>query len=79
MALASSLLIFAGNPQAFLGVASAQESLFVLIDIFPTYGKHLKCELEQTLIEFSSFMARPLARLRGWSSGTKRPKGIICA
>ena len=35
MALASSVLMFAGSPQAFLGVASVQESLFLLMDILP--------------------------------------------
>ena len=37
MALASSVLMFAGSPQTFLGVASAQESLFLLMDILPAY------------------------------------------
>jgi hypothetical protein len=78
MALASSLLIFAGSPQAFLGVASAQESLFVLIDIFPAYAKQLRCDLERTLIEFSSVIATPLAKLRGLASRCKRHEGLIC-
>jgi hypothetical protein len=39
MALASSVLMFAGSPQAFLGVGSAQESLFLLMDILPAYVK----------------------------------------
>ena len=57
MALASSVLMFAGSPQAFLGVASAQESLFLLMDILPAYVRQLGGELEQTLIELSSFVA----------------------
>jgi hypothetical protein len=56
MALASSVLMFAGSPQAFLGVASAQESLFLLMDILPAYARQLKGELEQTLIvQFADF------------------------
>ena len=57
MALASSVLMFAGSPQAFLGVASVQESLFLLMDILPAYVRQLGGELEQTLIELSSFVA----------------------
>ena len=59
MALASSVLMFAGSPQAFLGVASAQESLFLLMDILPAYVRQLRGELEQALIELSSFVAGP--------------------
>jgi hypothetical protein len=57
MALASSVWMFAGSPQAFLGVASAQESLFLLIDILPAYARQLRGELAQTLVELSSFVA----------------------
>jgi hypothetical protein len=46
MALASSVLMFAGSPQAFLGVASVQESLFLLMDILPAYVRQLRGELE---------------------------------
>ena len=48
MALASSVLMFAGSPQMFLGVATAQESLFILIDILPTYARYVRGELEQS-------------------------------
>ena len=60
MALASSVWMFAGSPQAFLGVASAQESLFLLMDILPAYARQLRGELAQTLVELSSFVAGPL-------------------
>ena len=42
MALASSVLMFAGSPQMFLGVATAQETLFILIDILPTYARYVR-------------------------------------
>jgi hypothetical protein len=45
MALASSVLMFAASPQTFLGVASAQESLLLLIDVLPAYGRHFRREL----------------------------------
>ena len=54
MALTSSVLMFAGSPQALLGVGSAQESLFLLMDILPAYVRQLRGEQEQTLIELSS-------------------------
>ena len=54
MALASSVWMFAGSPQAFLGIASAQESLFLLMNILPAYARQLRGELAQTLIELSS-------------------------
>ena len=59
MALASSVWMFAGSPQAFLGIASAQESLFLLMDILPAYARQLRGELAQTLVELSSFVAGP--------------------
>jgi hypothetical protein len=62
MALASSVLMFAASPQTFLGVASAQESLLLLIDVLPAYGRHFRGELEQTLAKVSSFIAKPFAR-----------------
>ena len=76
MALASSVLIFAGSPQAFLGVTSAQESLFLLMDILPAYARQLKGELEQTLIELSSFVAGPFTNSGVRVSRSKR-RGVI--
>jgi hypothetical protein len=77
MTLASSLLIFAGSLQAFLGIASAQEPLFLLIDIIPAYGRHINSELEQTLIKLSSSVARPFAKLGVRFSRNKRREVII--
>jgi len=76
MALASSVLMFAGSPQAFLGVASAQESLFLLMDILPAYVRQLGGELEQTLIELSSFVAGPFTNSGVRVSRSKRREGI---
>jgi hypothetical protein len=53
---------FAASPQTFLGVVSAQESLLLLIDVLPAYGRHFRRELEQTLAKVSSFIAKPIAR-----------------
>jgi hypothetical protein len=72
MALASSVLMFAGSPQMFLGVATAQESLFILIDILPTYARYVRSDLEQTLIGLSSFIAKPFAKLGVRFSTSKR-------
>ena len=76
MALASSVLIFAGSPQVFLGATSAQESLFLLMDILPAYARQLKGELEQTLIELSSFVAGPFTNSGVRVSRSKRREGI---
>ena len=76
MALASSVLMFAGGPQAFLGVASAQESLFLLMDILPAYVRQLRGELEQTLIELSSFVAGPFTNSGVRVSRSKRREVI---
>jgi hypothetical protein len=54
MALASSVLMFAGSPQAFLGVVSAQEGLFLFINILPAYGRYALSEHGRTLIELFS-------------------------
>jgi hypothetical protein len=72
MALASSVLMFAGSPQAFLGVGSAQETLFLLMDILPAYVRLLRGELEQTLIELSSFVAGPFTKSGVRLTRTKR-------
>jgi hypothetical protein len=72
MALASSVLMFAGSPQMFLGVATAQESLSILIDILPTYARYVRSDLEQTLIGLSSFIAKPFAKLGVRFSTSKR-------
>ena len=76
MALASSVLMFAGSPQAFLGVASVQESLFLLMDILPAYVRQLRGELEQALIELSSFVAGPFTNSGVRVSRSKRREVI---
>ena len=75
MALASSVLMFAGSPQAFLG-ASVQESLFLLMDILPAYVRQLRGELEQALIELSSFVAGPFTNSGVRVSKSKRREVI---
>ena len=74
MALASSVLMFAGSPQMFLGVATAQESLFILIDILPTYARYVRSDLEQSLIGLSSFIAKPFAKSGSSLSRSKKVK-----
>ena len=76
MALASSVLMFAGSPQAFLGVASVQESLFLLMDILPAYVRQLRGELAQTLVELSSFVAGPFTKSGVRVSSSKRREVI---
>jgi hypothetical protein len=76
MALASSVLMFAGSPQAFLGVASVQESLFLFMDILPAYVRQLRGELEQALIELSSFVVGPFTNSGVRVSRSKR-RGVI--
>ena len=39
MAFASAVLMFAGSPQTFLGAASAQDSLFLFVDVVSVYGR----------------------------------------
>jgi hypothetical protein len=56
MALASYVLMFAGSPQTFIGYATAQDSLLLLFDILPAYVRHVRSQLEQRLMEFSSFV-----------------------
>jgi hypothetical protein len=68
--------MFAGSPQAFLGVASAQESLFLLMDILPAYVRQLGGELEQTLIELSSFVAGRFTKSGVGVSRSKRREVI---
>ena len=79
MALASLVLMFVGNPQLFLGVASAHESLFLLIDILPAYGRHVSSELGQPLIGLSFFVGRAFAKLGVRFSRSKKREVIICA
>ena len=76
MALASSVLMFAGSPQAFLGVASVQESLFLFMDILPAYVRQLRGELEQALIELSSFVVGPFTNSGVRVSRSKRREVI---
>ena len=76
MALASSVLMFAGSPQAFLGVASVQESLFLFMDILPAYVRQLRGELEQALIELPSFVVGPFTNSGVRVSRSKR-RGVI--
>jgi hypothetical protein len=40
MVFASAVLMLAGSPQIFLGVASAQESLLLVVEILAVYGRH---------------------------------------
>jgi hypothetical protein len=47
MVFASAVLMLAGSPQTFLGVASAQESLFLVVEILAVYGRHVSNELGQ--------------------------------
>ena len=61
MALASSVLMLAGSLQMFVGAASAQETLFLLVDLLPAYGRQLGGQLEQKLIDLSFSVARPFA------------------
>jgi hypothetical protein len=49
MVFASAVLMLAGSPQTFLGIASAQESLFPVVEILAVYGRHASNELGQTL------------------------------
>ena len=56
----------------FLGVATAQESLFILIDILPTYARYVRSDLEQSLIGLSSFIAKPFAKLEFASQQAKK-------
>ena len=76
MALASLVWMFAGSPQVFLGIASAQESLFLLMNILPAYARQLRGELAQTLIELSSFVAWPFTNSGVRVSRSKR-RGVI--
>jgi hypothetical protein len=52
MVFASAVLMLAGSPQTFLGVASAQESLFPVVEILAVYGRHASNELGETLAQF---------------------------
>ena len=50
MAFASAVLMFAGSPQMFLGVASSQDSLFLFIDVVSVYGRYVSSEIARTLV-----------------------------
>lgn len=52
----------------FLGVATAQEFLFILIDILPAYARYVRSDLEQTLIGLSSFIAKPFYKIWAFAS-----------
>jgi hypothetical protein len=54
MVFASAVLMLAGSPQTFLVVASAQESLFLVVEISAVYGRHVSSELMQTLAQILS-------------------------
>jgi len=51
MAFASAVLMFAGSPQMFLGVASSQDSLFLFIDVVSVYGRYVSSEIGRTLVQ----------------------------
>jgi hypothetical protein len=59
MAFASAVLMFAGSPQTFLGAASAQNSLFLTVDIVSVYGRQFSNELGRTLARLSSRLTSP--------------------
>ena len=73
MALASSLLMFAGSPQTLLVVATGQESFLVLIDILPAYGRQVTGELQQTLIDFYFSLQR---LLQNWTFASQVAKDV---
>ena len=73
MALASSLLMFAGSPQTLLAVATGQESFLVLIDILPAYGRQVTGELQQTLIDFYFSLQR---LLQNWTFASQVAKDV---
>jgi len=52
MVFASAVLMLAGSPQTFLGVASAQDSLFLVVEILAVYARHVSNEFERTLTQF---------------------------
>ena len=58
MVFASAMLMLAGNPQTFLGVASGQESLLLIVEILTVYGRHASNELMQTLALFWRLAAK---------------------
>ena len=69
MAFASAVLMLAGSPQTFLGVASAQDFLFLVVEILAVYGRHVSNELERTLTRFPRLLtSSPKKRreLRQW-------------
>jgi hypothetical protein len=55
MVFASAVLMLAGSPQTFLGVASAHESLFLVVEILAVYGRHVSNELGGRLAQFWRF------------------------
>jgi hypothetical protein len=59
MVFASAVLMLAGSPQTLLGVASAQESLFLVVEMLAVYGRHASNELGQTLAQFWRLASSP--------------------
>jgi len=47
MVFASAVLMLAGSPQTFLGFASAQESLLLVVEILAIYGRHVSNKFGQ--------------------------------
>jgi hypothetical protein len=52
MVFASAVLMLAGSPQTLLGVASAQESLFLVVEMLADYGRRASNELGQAPAKF---------------------------
>jgi hypothetical protein len=50
MVFASAVLMLAGSPQTFLGVANAQESLFLVVETLAVYWRHVSNELGRAQI-----------------------------
>jgi hypothetical protein len=71
MALASSLLMFAGSPQTILAVATGQQSFLLLVDILPAYGRHVRGELQQNLSNFYLSLQSLLQNWKFASQGAK--------
>jgi hypothetical protein len=59
MVFASAVLMLAGSPQTLLGVASAQESLFLVVEMLAVCGRHASNELGQTLAQFWRLASSP--------------------
>ena len=80
MAFASAVLMFAGSPQTFLGVASAHESLSLFVDVLAVYARHVSGELTQALSQFSHpEPSSPNKRLEGRQWISAFPRGAYGA